>query len=120
VVRLLTDGMSIDIPSDSDISSDDVASTVDRVLRDLDLSSYLGPAGIRVLTAAKPPSAKVPVSRRRPPVQLVVLVIIWLVLIIGPVAGEKLPNEIQTLLSTEVGTVALGIAITQMMSQKRK
>jgi hypothetical protein len=59
-------------------------------------------------------------ANRRPPVQLVVLVLIWLILIGGPVAEGKLPNEIQMMLSTEVGTVSLALAITQMMNQKRK
>jgi hypothetical protein len=66
--------------------------------------------------AAKHPSA----GTRRPPVQLVVLVLIWLILLAGPVVEGKLPSEIQTMLSTEIGTVALGLAITQVMSQKRK
>jgi hypothetical protein len=56
----------------------------------------------------------------RPPVHLVVLVLIWLVLIGGPVAGEKLSAEMQTMLSTEVGTVALGLAITQYVNQNKK
>lgn len=56
----------------------------------------------------------------RPPVHLLVLVLILLILIAGPVAGEKLPPEIQTLLSTEVGTVSLGLAIIQWMNQKKK
>jgi hypothetical protein len=59
-------------------------------------------------------------ATRRAPVHLVALVLIWLVLIGGPVAGEKLPVEFQTMLSTEVGTVALGLAIMQMMKDKRK
>jgi hypothetical protein len=52
--------------------------------------------------------------------QLVVLVIIWLILVAGPLAEGKLPSEIQTMLSTEVGTISLAIVLTQMMSQKRK
>jgi hypothetical protein len=56
---------------------------------------------------------------RPPPAKLVVLVLLWLVLIGAPVAGEKLPAGIQTMLSTEVGTVALGLAITQAMNQKK-
>jgi hypothetical protein len=50
----------------------------------------------------------------------VVLVLIWLILIGGPVAEGKLPNEIQVMLSTEIGTVSLALAITQMMKDKRK
>jgi hypothetical protein len=63
--------------------------------------------------------AKVSVTRR-PPMQLVVLVLIWLILVAGPLAEGKLPSEIQTMLGTEVGTVALGLAITQAINQKRK
>lgn len=59
-----------------------------------------------------------PVKIRRPPVHLVILVLLWLVLIAGPLAEMKLPDEIQAMLSTEVGTVALGLAITQMMNRK--
>lgn len=57
---------------------------------------------------------------RRPPMQLVILVLIWLVLVVGPVGAERLPDELQALLSTEVGTVALALAITQMMRDKSK
>lgn len=59
-------------------------------------------------------------ANRRPPVQLVVLVLIWLILIGGPVAEGKLPDEIQVMLSTEIGTVSLGLAITQMMKDKKR
>jgi hypothetical protein len=59
-------------------------------------------------------------ANRRPPVQLAVLVLIWLILVAGPVAEVKLPSEIQTMLGTEVGTVALALTITQMMKDKRK
>jgi hypothetical protein len=72
-----------------------------------------------IAAAAEPALARASATRR-PPVHLVVLVLIWLVLIGGPVAGEKLPVEFQTMLSTEVGTVALGLAITQAINQKRK
>lgn len=65
-------------------------------------------------TAAKHAGAKT----RRPPVQLVALVLLWLILVAGPLAEGRLPNEIQTMLSTEVGTVALGFTITQMMKRK--
>lgn len=60
-----------------------------------------------------------PAKTRRPPVKLVVLVLIWLILVVGPLADGKLPAEVQTMLSTEVGTVALGLAITQMINQKK-
>lgn len=69
--------------------------------------------------AAEPTLAKASATRR-PPMHLVVLVLIWLVLVVGPLAEGKLPNEIQTMLGTEVGTVALGLAITQMMNDRRK
>jgi hypothetical protein len=57
---------------------------------------------------------------RRPPVQLLVLVLIWLILVAGPIAEGKLPDEVQVMLSTEIGTVSLALAITQMMKDKRK
>jgi hypothetical protein len=66
------------------------------------------------------PDKSTPAKSKRPPAQLVVLVLIWLILIAGPLADGKLPNEVQAMLSTEVGTVALGIAITQWINQKRK
>ena len=61
-----------------------------------------------------------PARARRPPAHLLVLVLVWLILVVGPVAEGKLPNELQMMLSTEVGTVSLAIVLTQMMSQKRK
>lgn len=59
-------------------------------------------------------------ATRRPPVHLVVLVLLWLILVAGPLAEGKLPNQVQVMLGTEVGTVSLALAITQMMNQKRK
>lgn len=73
-----------------------------------------------VATAAVNPATVKISAKRRPPVQLAVLVLLWLILLVGPVAAEKLPDEIQVMLSTEVGTIALGLAITQMMNDKRK
>jgi hypothetical protein len=61
-----------------------------------------------------------PAENRRPPVKLVVLVVVWLILVVGPLADGKLPAEVQTMLGTEVGTIALGLAITQTINQKRK
>lgn len=52
--------------------------------------------------------------------QLVVVVLIWLALVAGPLAEGKLPSEIQVMLGTEIGTVSLALAITQMMNQKRE
>lgn len=120
VVRLLTDGMSIDVmprllASSSNISSDNVhVRNINRLLLDLDLTS---------LVILKEPHAMhtaeaTPVKTRRPPMQLVVLVLIWLILIGGPVAEGKLPDGVQVMLSTEIGTVSLALAITQMMNRK--
>jgi hypothetical protein len=93
---------------------------IGRLIRESsDFSAALALAKRFGVVRAKPIPAKA--SATRPPsVQLVVLVLLWLILVVGPVAGENLPNEIQTMLSTEVGTVALGIAITQWITQKRK
>lgn len=71
-----------------------------------------------ILVAA--PDKATPAKTRRPPVHLVVLVLLWLTLVAGPLAEGKLPDEIQTMLSTEIGMVSLALAITQMMNQKRK
>lgn len=72
-----------------------------------------------IAAAAKPAPGKALITRR-PPVQLVALVLMWLVMIGGPVAMERLPNEIQMMLSTEAGTLGLGIAIVQTMKDTRK
>jgi hypothetical protein len=78
-------------------------------------------AGVSDLIAQLDPLVPAKVSaNRRPPAQLAVLVLVWLVLVAGPVAEVKLPPEIQTMLGTEVGTVALALTITQIMNQKRK
>jgi hypothetical protein len=83
------------------------------------LHDYRIPAAdlnVKVLAAAMPAQVS---ANRRPHAHLVVLVILWLILIGGPMAEGKLSSEIQMMLSTEIGTVALGLAITQAMNQKK-
>lgn len=72
-----------------------------------------------IAAAAEPALARASATRR-PPVHLVVLVLVWLILVAGPIAEGKLPDEVQVMLSTEIGTVSLALAITQMMNDKRK
>lgn len=86
-----------------------------KVVTDLALAETVGPAGAPTSARASARSIT-----RPPPIHLVVLVLIWLILVVGPVAEGKLPDEIQTMLGTEVGTVALALTITQMMKDKRK
>ena len=96
---------------------------VELLVRDLSYSSALL-VFTEALRAAAPKTIKLAPAKlsvtRRPPVHLVVLVLIWLILVGGPLAEGKLPSEIQTMLSTEVGTIALALAITQWMNDKRK
>jgi hypothetical protein len=83
---------------------------------ELVLAEIPGPAG-GTPTPAKASARSV---TKPPPLHLVVAVLILLIAVLGPVAGEKLPPEIQVMLSTEVGTISLALAIIQMMNQKRK
>jgi hypothetical protein len=73
-------------------------------------------------TAPHPPAAAKPTASvsRRPPVHLVVVVLIWLILLAGPLADGKLPSEIQAMLGSEIGTISMALALTQTINQKRK
>lgn len=108
-------------PSDEiDVALRSVEANMIRLLRDVDLV-YTTPTGALVAAQVKYWRAPAAITRSRLPIgQLAVLVLVWLVLVGGPVAELKLPPEIQMMLGTEVGTVALALAITQMMKDKRK
>lgn len=90
------------------------------ILRDSDLLQPVNLVRVARPGLAAAPSVKSASRSRPPPVKLVVLVVLWLILVVGPLADGKLPPEIVTMLGTEVGTVALGLAITQAVNQKRK
>lgn len=108
--------------SDADTSAAirNVEANMARLLRETDLS-FIIPTAVVVTEMKSWPAKTASRSRSRwPVVQLAVLVLLWLVLVAGPVAEVKLPDEIQAMLGTEVGTVALALTITQMMKDKRK
>lgn len=54
------------------------------------------------------------------PVQLLIVVLVWLLAFGLPVADQTLPPEAQAVISGDVGTAALAIAITTLIIQQRE
>jgi hypothetical protein len=52
------------------------------------------------------------------PLQILILALTWLLLVGIPVIQTQLPLEAQSIVTSEVGTVGLGIAITAIIMQK--
>jgi hypothetical protein len=122
---LFSDATKVDLaprfslpPREVSISLDDQLDLLTREFQKaaakLILAEIPGPAGTP--TPAKA-SAR---SITKPPLRLAVVVLILLIAVVGPMAGEKLPSEIQVMLSTEVGTISLALTLIQMMNQKKK
>jgi hypothetical protein len=54
------------------------------------------------------------------PLQVLTLVLVWLVMLSTPVVQQHLPPAVQAVLTDEVGTVGLGLAVTALIIQHRK
>lgn len=57
---------------------------------------------------------------RLSPAQILVLVLIWLLVIGIPIIQQELPRDAQSIVVDEVGTIGAGLAITQMIIDKRE
>jgi hypothetical protein len=55
---------------------------------------------------------------RLSPAQILGIVLVWLLLVGLPVIQQELPSEARAIVSGEIGTIALGVAITQIITKR--